>query len=286
MSTIFFTAFITIAVVVGTVALLVILALMANRGQGEKKGAKESATQKWLGWTGWGIFVLAVFDLFRKFVFPNVPIELREWIPGFSWNTLEILIVIIGVVVLWGKREQKKITPCGEKPSAPKNAAPKENYFAEQVAAMAVLTVGLFFWGAIPYEAIPPVPPEGMLYVPLWGLLKVAMVAGLITLLWSFFCDTKTTNGAIFAVILFFGALEGVFFLGISRYWFAPLSSDPLMDTSVVLTGVLGIIVLIQICTKNIEYMTITFLACIAVWLPQLAAKSPGLMGFAHALFR
>lgn len=69
---------------------------------------KNWVKSSWWKYLPWAIFALVVFNLFRKFVFPNVPVELKDWIPGFSWNTAEIIIAIIGVVILWGKRGRKK----------------------------------------------------------------------------------------------------------------------------------------------------------------------------------
>lgn len=102
----------TVVVVFGGVALLIFLALSSNRGastqpQPTQQHQGDSDWKKWGEYVGWAFFALIVFDLFRKFVFPNVPIEWKEWIPSFSWNTVEIIIATIGVVVLWDKREKK-----------------------------------------------------------------------------------------------------------------------------------------------------------------------------------
>jgi hypothetical protein len=280
----------TVAVVFGGIALLVFLALSSNRGASVRPQSPQTQQpqgdtgwKKWGERIGWGVFGLVLFDVYRK-IFGSLPVEWKEWVPGFSWNTFEILALIAGVIALWGKWKEKTTDTQGIKAVSDKNSAPKENHFAEQMAAVVVLMVGLFFWGAIPYEAVPPVPAEGMLYIPLWGLLKAAMVAGLITLLWSFFCETRSTNGAVFAVFLMLAGLI-IFFLGIKWYWFAPISSDPLADTSIVLGGATAVVILVQVLTKNIEYTTITILAAIAIWLPQMTAKSPGLTGLAHAVF-
>lgn len=60
----------------------------------------------WWKYLFWASFALVVIDLFRKFVFPNVPVEWAGWIPGFSWNTVEVIIAVVGVYFLWKKSKK------------------------------------------------------------------------------------------------------------------------------------------------------------------------------------
>lgn len=281
----------TVVVVFGGVALLIFLALSSNRGTSTQPPSQptqpqpqmSSVWEKWGKRIGWVIFTLVILDLLRKFVFPLVPIEWKEWLPGFSWNTIEVAIALVGVIILWGKRKKASVEQGGE---GKKTLVVKENYAAEKVVVAMVLLVGFFFFGLIPYETSPPVPPEDMLYVPLWGLVKASGIGLFIALMWSFFVETETTNGAIFAILLTLCGGLIIFFLSIKGYWFAPLSSDPCVPMYWILGGVAGAIAVVHVFTKNIEYSTITLLVAIAVWLPQLASKSPALIALTHAVFR
>jgi hypothetical protein len=244
---------------------------------------------------GWGVFGYVVWDLFGKFVSPRVPVEWKEWMPSFSWNTFEILVLVVGVAVLLGKWKKKTEAVnaaggggTGNNPPAPPKAraVSGDNYLAEKMVVALVLVIGFFFfWGTIPYQEIPPIPKDGMLYVPIFGILKASMIAGFIAILWSFFCETQSTNGAVFAVFLILAGLI-VFFLGIKGYWFAPIDRDPLVSTEWVLGGVCAALLLVHVVTKNIEYGTIALLAVITIWLPQLASKSSGFMQFVHHVFQ
>lgn len=283
----------TVVVVFGGVALLIFLALFSNRGAStQPKSQPQPAQQQpqgdsdWKKWgkrIGWVIFTLVILDLLRKFVFPLVPVEWKDWVPSFSWNTLEIIVALIGISILWSKRKKASVGQGGE---GKKTLAVKENYAAEKVVMAMVLLVGFFFFGLIPYEMLPPVPPEDMLYVPMWGLVKASGIGLFTALMWSFFVETETTNGAIFAILLTLCGGLIIFFLSIKGYWFAPLSSDPCVPMYWILGGVAGAIAVVHVFTKNIEYSTITLLVAIAVWLPQLASKSPALMALTHAVFR
>lgn len=106
----------TVIVVFGGVALLISLALSSNRVASTQAQAQPQPAQQqpqgdsdWKKWgerIGWGFFGLILFDVYKK-IFGSLPIEWKEWIPSFSWNTFEILALVAGVVVLWGKWEKK-----------------------------------------------------------------------------------------------------------------------------------------------------------------------------------
>jgi hypothetical protein len=109
--------------VFGGVASLIFLALSSNRRrstatlpqttQPQPVSQQESDWEKWGKRFGWVFFVYVVWDLCSKFVSPRIPNEWKEWAPSFSWNTLEIIVVLVGVYFLWGKRNKKPTSSGG-----------------------------------------------------------------------------------------------------------------------------------------------------------------------------
>jgi hypothetical protein len=103
----------TVVVVFGGVALLIFLALSSNRGISVQpqpplapQPQGDTDRQKWGKRIGWGVFGFILLDVYRK-IFGNLPVELKEWTPSFSWNTFEVLVLIAGVAVLWSKTRKK-----------------------------------------------------------------------------------------------------------------------------------------------------------------------------------
>ncbi len=266
----------TILVVFGIIAVLIFLALSSvNRGvsiqppQPQQLNQSTGSFEKWGKRIGWIIFGLIVLDLLQKFVFPNIPIEWKEWIPGFSWNTVEVVVVIAGIVILWNQAKKKEDTPCGDaKKCAEKGkVAPKKTFAVIKLLIAAGL--GVFAYTMYEYqlahvgELVTSVE-SGYLYIPLHGLL-FAMAAMILSIILTEFSLVDLLAWFSFPVFLV---------LGMWNHWFMPHLDDFVLPSWYILFGGAIAVSLLFLRMEDGYLRTQSTVNCIlvviAVWLPQL----------------
>lgn len=285
-----------VVVVFGGVGLLVLLTLSLNKEvrapspqatQPQTSSQQESDWKKWGKLFGWIFFSFVVLDLWRKFVFPTVPVEWREWVPSFSWNTFEILAALAGVYFLWKKvgRKPKEITKTD---GGKKSECEKESTAGRDIALMLVflaLSLFLAFPGVRPEQNIVPVAPAGMLYVPLYGVILALSWIAFVSLLWSVLDDVDNTAlyFPISWILLIFG-----FWFGLSHDLFVPIHLDPNIEFSPIFNditmgwgaAILGAFLLYCFLALFIierdETRWIIIITLFVLWIPQVAP------GFAH----
>lgn len=288
----------TVVVVFGGVALLIFLALSSNRGastqpqpqsQPQPVSQQESDWEKWGKRFGWVFFVYVVWDLCSKFVSPRVPNEWKEWVPSFSWNTFEILVLVVGVAVLWTKWKKQTNTTGGgtgtsggaggNNPPALKKVPPEEKHTAGKVLLFAIfLVVGICM--AIlpkPHQDIIPIPPGGQLYIPLYGLVFMAVWAAFIDLFWLVF-DEVDGYALYFVAPLFLGlimlgcGLRYDIFVPIHidpNIVFAPFTNDILVDTGMALGAAFVVFLGVFFGSDRDETKIIVIFVLMTVWLVQ-----------------
>lgn len=261
----------TVLFVFGGIALLILLALSSNRGVGTASSSvqqpqRDSGWGKWGKRVGWVFFGLAILDLLRKFVFPHVPIEWREWIPSFSWNTIEILIVLAGIGFLLWKRDQK--SEPGQQADV-KSLSPRKTSSLIKFIVV-VLLCGLISvvwdYNIVHVNELATSVASGCLYIPVTGLLLAGAIMVLTITLVSF----NVWWVEIPVWVLFFTSLVG----GMWNHWFMPHVGDIVVPFLYVVFGAVGGLFVALLGISNEDTRTASIIVFIftvaAVWLPQL----------------
>lgn len=294
----------TVIVVFGGVALLIFLAVSSNRGartqpQPQSQQPTQQPSQVDSGWEywgkriGWGVFGLVLFDIYRK-IFGSLPVDWKEWMPSFSWNTFEILVLVAGVTVLWSKRKKKTTgNQCEGGVSnitSPSKKAVEEENHASRDTLLAVLFFG--GWAFLlhvgqPYQEVIPMPPEGMLYIPFYGLLLAGSWGAFVSFLWSSFDQTDDKGiyffAALFAGLAFFvyGAHCDLFVPIRLDVGYNPFAHDPLMNLGLVLASAFAVYCVIALATKNDVAKVVMAMIVVTLWLSQY----PAFRSIMHTVF-
>jgi hypothetical protein len=272
-------ALVTVLLVFGGVASLVLLALFSNRGvktlsspqspvvQSQPQG--DSNWGKWGKRIGWGFFGLVLFDIYRK-IFGSLPVEWKDWVPSFSWTTIEIIIVLIGVGFLLWEYEKPKTDEEVKKVAGTPKAAPRN------VSSLVkfIITIGLGTLLFFLYEyniahvgELATSVKNGCLYIPTIGLLFAGAIMVLAIVLASF----NIWWVEIPAWVLFFSALVG----GMWNHWFMPHIGDLVVQGWFVLFGAIGGLLVALLGINDDDTRTASVIIFIftmaAVWFPQFA---------------
>jgi hypothetical protein len=199
------------------------------------------------------------------------------------------------ILSLWREKEWRSTSSSqyGEQKvvsTPPSKKVVEEENHASRDTLLAVLFFG--GWAFLlhvgqPYQEVIPVPPEGMLYIPFYGLLLAGSWGAFVSFLWSSFDQTDDKGiyffAALFAGLAFFvyGAHCDLFVPIRLDVGYNPFAHDPLMNLGLVLASAFAVYCVIALATKNDVAKVVMVMIVIILWLSQY----PAFRSIMHTVF-
>ena len=186
-------ALLTVVIVIFIVAIPIIILIAANNRLEKKDAKKVTATavtdaQNETPLSHWVIYALSAmtsFDVIRKFVFVQNPIDIATGALGLSvWSIIEIVIAVVGIVLFIRTKYKKQKAGV----NVFTRTAPQSSLIFD-IRAWLVAGIGYVFFSMISnmmmFGPIHPIntlidPPGSMMYLPLFGLFIVAFACAFI----------------------------------------------------------------------------------------------------------
>lgn len=180
---------------------------------------------------------------------------------------------------------EQKVVP----PPPPKKVVEEENHAGRNTTLTVMFLLAslfLVFSGIKPTQTMIPLAPEGMVYIPFYGLLLAGSWGAFVSTLWSLYDEVD--DSALFFPIALVLLIFGIWF-GVSHGLLAPIHVDQNIDFTPFINdlmvgwgwaagGTFLAYYIVSVISNRDQTKVIALIILVALWLPQFSA-------FIHAVF-